>query len=132
KARPRRCAPGPGGRTAFAERSARRRRDDSGRGRRPVHHGRGVEPALTTVLLDTHVVHWWSAEPARLSEPAANALAEADELAVAAGVWITITTVCPRTLSAAMRNERSCSIWSSDGLLPTSVHTPGGGAVASK
>ena len=46
-----------------------------------------MEPALTTVLLDTHVVHWWSAEPARLSEPAANALAEADELAVAAISW---------------------------------------------
>jgi PIN domain nuclease of toxin-antitoxin system len=46
-----------------------------------------VEPALTTVLLDTHVVHWWSAEPARLSEAAASALAEADELAVAAISW---------------------------------------------
>lgn len=42
---------------------------------------------MTTVLLDTHVVHWWSAEPARLSRVAAEALEEADELAVAAITW---------------------------------------------
>ncbi len=33
------------------------------------------------VLLDTHVVHWWSIEPARLSHAAAGAIANADELA---------------------------------------------------
>lgn len=42
---------------------------------------------MTTVLLDTHVVHWWSAEPDRLSRAAAWALSEADELAVAAISW---------------------------------------------
>ena len=42
---------------------------------------------MTTVLLDTHVVHWWSAEPERLSEAAAKALSEADELAVADVSW---------------------------------------------
>jgi len=42
---------------------------------------------VTTVLLDTHVVQWWSAEPDRLSQPAARALEEADELAVAAISW---------------------------------------------
>ena len=42
---------------------------------------------MTTVLLDTHVVHWWSAEPERISEAAATALSEADELAVAAISW---------------------------------------------
>jgi PIN domain nuclease of toxin-antitoxin system len=42
---------------------------------------------MTTVLLDTHVVHWWSAEPQRLSRTAATALASADELAVAAISW---------------------------------------------
>lgn len=39
------------------------------------------------VLLDTHVVHWWSAEPKRVSPPAREALEEADELVVAAISW---------------------------------------------
>jgi PIN domain nuclease of toxin-antitoxin system len=42
---------------------------------------------VTTVLLDTHVAHWWSAEPERLSAAAAEALDSADELAVAAITW---------------------------------------------
>jgi PIN domain nuclease of toxin-antitoxin system len=42
---------------------------------------------VTTVLLDTHVIHWWSAEPAQLSQAAERALSEADELAVAAISW---------------------------------------------
>jgi PIN domain nuclease of toxin-antitoxin system len=42
---------------------------------------------VTTVLLDSHVVHWWSAEPDRLSRTAAHALAAADELAVAGITW---------------------------------------------
>jgi PIN domain nuclease of toxin-antitoxin system len=42
---------------------------------------------LTTVLLDTHVVQWWSAEPQRLSQVATGALSAADELAVAAISW---------------------------------------------
>jgi PIN domain nuclease of toxin-antitoxin system len=42
---------------------------------------------LTTVLLDTHVVQWWSAEPDRLSTGAAQVVASADELAVAAITW---------------------------------------------
>lgn len=44
-------------------------------------------PVLTTVLLDTHVIHWWSAEPERLSGAATTALENADELAVAAISW---------------------------------------------
>jgi PIN domain nuclease of toxin-antitoxin system len=39
------------------------------------------------VLLDTHVVHWWSAEPERVSMRARKALEDADELAVAAISW---------------------------------------------
>jgi PIN domain nuclease of toxin-antitoxin system len=39
------------------------------------------------LLLDTHVVHWWSAEPQRVSAPAREALDRADELAVAAISW---------------------------------------------
>ena len=42
---------------------------------------------MTTVLLDTHVVQWWSAEPERLSDAATKTLAEADQLAVAAISW---------------------------------------------
>jgi PIN domain nuclease of toxin-antitoxin system len=42
---------------------------------------------MTTVLLDTHVLHWWSAEPERLSRAATRALSDADELAIAAISW---------------------------------------------
>lgn len=42
---------------------------------------------MTTLLLDSHVVHWWSAEPDRLSRAAARVLARADELAVASISW---------------------------------------------
>lgn len=42
---------------------------------------------MSTVLLDSHVVHWWSAEPARLSGPAAAEIAAADELAVNSITW---------------------------------------------
>ena len=42
---------------------------------------------MSTVLLDTHVLHWWSAEPDRVSRTAAAVLDDADELAVAAITW---------------------------------------------
>lgn len=42
---------------------------------------------MSTLLLDTHVVHWWSAEPQRISKPARDALDGAQELAVAAISW---------------------------------------------
>ncbi len=42
---------------------------------------------MTTVLLDSHVLHWWSAEPDRLSEVAADAISSAGELAVASISW---------------------------------------------
>lgn len=42
---------------------------------------------VTTVLLDTHVLQWWSAEPERLSARAAQTVAGADELAVAGITW---------------------------------------------
>lgn len=42
---------------------------------------------MTTVLLDSHVVQWWSAEPDRLSPAAIRAVEEADELAVASISW---------------------------------------------
>lgn len=42
---------------------------------------------MSTVLLDTHVVHWWSAEPERVSVATRDALEAAGELAVAAVSW---------------------------------------------
>ncbi len=42
---------------------------------------------MTTALLDSHVLHWWSAEPDRLTEAAAHAITSADELAVASISW---------------------------------------------
>ncbi len=42
---------------------------------------------MTTLLLDTHVIHWWAAEPRRVSRRASTALDEADELAVAGISW---------------------------------------------
>lgn len=46
-----------------------------------------MESLLTTVLLDTHVLHWWSTDPTRLSGAATKSLDEADELAVSAITW---------------------------------------------
>ena len=42
---------------------------------------------MSAVVLDSHVLHWWSAEPERISAAAAKAIAEADELAVADISW---------------------------------------------
>ncbi len=42
---------------------------------------------MNAVLLDTHVAHWWSAEPKRVSRPARETLEGADELVVAAISW---------------------------------------------
>lgn len=42
---------------------------------------------MTTVVLDSHVVHWWSAEPDRISPAASKAISKADELAVADISW---------------------------------------------
>ena len=51
---------------------------------------------MTTVLLDSHVVHWWSAEPRRISRAAAKALDEAEELAVAAISWFELAWLADR------------------------------------
>ena len=42
---------------------------------------------MTTLLLDTHVVHWLTTEPDRLSEEADHAIKSADALAVSAITW---------------------------------------------
>ncbi len=51
---------------------------------------------MRTLLLDTHVVHWWSAEPQRVSGPARAALEQADELAVAAITWYELAWLAER------------------------------------
>ncbi len=43
---------------------------------------------VSGVILDSHVVHWWSAEPERISPAAAKAINAADELAVADISWL--------------------------------------------
>jgi PIN domain nuclease of toxin-antitoxin system len=42
---------------------------------------------MSVVLLDTHAVHWWSAEPDRISKRAHAAIEDAEELAIAAISW---------------------------------------------
>jgi PIN domain nuclease of toxin-antitoxin system len=42
---------------------------------------------MTTVLLDTHVLQWWTAEPQRVSKRASETIAAADEVAVCAITW---------------------------------------------
>ncbi|CAN5238902.1 type II toxin-antitoxin system VapC family toxin [soil metagenome] len=42
---------------------------------------------MTTIVLESHVVHWWSAEPGRLSRAATTTVERADELVVASISW---------------------------------------------
>lgn len=42
---------------------------------------------MSVVVLDSHVLHWWSAEPDRLSATAVSAVETAEELAVASITW---------------------------------------------
>jgi PIN domain nuclease of toxin-antitoxin system len=42
---------------------------------------------VSVVVLDSHVVHWWSAEPDRMSSAASRMIADAEELAVADISW---------------------------------------------
>ncbi|MFN8518979.1 MAG: type II toxin-antitoxin system VapC family toxin [Chloroflexota bacterium] len=66
----------------------------------------GSRPART-VLLDTHVMIWWTSDPDQVSPAAALALSAADELAVASITWYELAwlaehgrlamTISPRT-----------------------------------
>jgi PIN domain nuclease of toxin-antitoxin system len=51
---------------------------------------------LSTLLLDTHVVHWWSAEPDRISRSARSALRRADDLLIAAISWYELAWLAER------------------------------------
>ncbi len=42
---------------------------------------------MTTLLLDTHAVYWWSNQPELVSDAATEAIRSADEVAVAAVTW---------------------------------------------
>jgi PIN domain nuclease of toxin-antitoxin system len=42
---------------------------------------------VTTVLLDSHTLHWWAAEPERLSRKAGAAVSQADVLGVSGVTW---------------------------------------------
>lgn len=48
---------------------------------------------MTTLLLDSHVLHWWSAEPDRLSQTATRAVETADQLAVASISWFELASL---------------------------------------
>lgn len=50
---------------------------------------------MSTVLLDTHVLHWLAAEPARIS-PAARERMQADELAVSDITWFELAWLAKR------------------------------------
>lgn len=51
---------------------------------------------MNAVLLDTHAVHWWSAEPDRISRPAQRVLDGADELLIAAISWYELAWLAER------------------------------------
>jgi PIN domain nuclease of toxin-antitoxin system len=51
---------------------------------------------MSAALLDTHAIHWWSAEPDRLSQPARRMLKAADELLVAAVYWYELAWLAER------------------------------------
>ena len=51
---------------------------------------------MSAALLDTHAIHWWSAEPDRLSRQARQVLKAADELLVAAVSWYELAWLAER------------------------------------
>ena len=51
---------------------------------------------MSALLLDTHVVHWWSAEPDRISRSARRALKRADDLLIAAISWYELAWLAER------------------------------------
>lgn len=84
---------------------------------------------MTTLLLDTHVVHWWSSEPGRLSGAARRALEGADELAVAAISWYELAWLAEKGRVAATLPVRA---WLAElsGYVRTTPLTPAIAATA--
>ncbi|MDE0498525.1 MAG: PIN domain-containing protein [Acidimicrobiaceae bacterium] len=95
--------------------------DRRGRRRAAVLHRGSLGIQLTTLVMDTHIVQWWSAEPDRLSPAAAGALEAADQLAVAAVTWyelawqaahgrITVSQPIPGWLGALAKAVRTVAL----------------------
>jgi PIN domain nuclease of toxin-antitoxin system len=84
---------------------------------------------VTTVLLDTHVVQWWSAEPERLSPAATEALAAADQLAVSAISWFELAWLAAHERTIVTIPVRSWLEQLADGLQTLGV-TPAIAAAA--
>jgi PIN domain nuclease of toxin-antitoxin system len=84
---------------------------------------------VTTVLLDSHVLHWSSAEPERLSTAAREALVAADELAVASVTWYELAWLA---LHERIRITRPLLSWLDElaGQVRTVVTTPSIAATA--
>jgi PIN domain nuclease of toxin-antitoxin system len=83
---------------------------------------------VSTVLLDTHVVHWWSAEPERISKTAAATLSDAAELAVADVSWFELAWLARReriVVSIPLRSwlERLSSELRTVGISPAIADT---------
>jgi PIN domain nuclease of toxin-antitoxin system len=51
---------------------------------------------MSALLLDTHVVHWWSAEPDRISRSARSALKRAEDLLIAGISWYELAWLADR------------------------------------
>jgi len=51
---------------------------------------------VSGLVLDTHVIHWWSTEPERISPVATAAITTADELAVADITWFELAWLARR------------------------------------
>lgn len=72
------------------------------------------------MVLDTHVIQWWSADPRQLSAAASKAIHEADELAVASISWWELAWLAQHDRIRLARPIRS---WLDE--LATDVHTLG-------
>jgi PIN domain nuclease of toxin-antitoxin system len=81
------------------------------------------------LLLDTHVLLWWSSEPRRLSRTAAGALRAAQELTVAAVTWYELAWLAENGRVAL---ERPLRAWLEDlgGHVLTAPLTPAIAATA--
>jgi PIN domain nuclease of toxin-antitoxin system len=75
---------------------------------------------VSAVVLDTHVVHWWAAEPERVTARASQVLDQADELVVAAISWFELAWLARRERIVVTIPTRS---WLSG--LATHVRTAG-------
>ena len=68
---------------------------------------RGRRSVLSTILLDTHVLVWWSTDPGRLSKRATAALDDAGQLAVSAITWFELAWLARRELLTASLPTRA-------------------------